>query len=72
MVSKQKDGLLTEIEEGGKNISLGERQLLCLCRSLLEGGEILILDEATASLDHATQQLVNEVTEIHSSSQLFC
>lgn len=41
--------------------SIGERQLICLCRSLLEGGRILILDEATASLDHATQTLVNAV-----------
>ncbi|VDM81163.1 unnamed protein product, partial [Strongylus vulgaris] len=64
MVLKQ-NGLYTEIEEGGKNISLGERQLLCLCRSLLEGGEILILDEATASLDYATQMLVNEVVRVH-------
>ncbi|VDL78274.1 unnamed protein product [Nippostrongylus brasiliensis] len=55
MASKHKAGLLMEIEEGGKNISSGERQLLCLCRSLLEGGKILILDETTASLDYATQ-----------------
>ncbi|XGW03809.1 hypothetical protein V3C99_015173, partial [Haemonchus contortus] len=59
MVSKNELGLMAEIEEGGKNISIGERQLLCLCRSLLEGGTILILDEATASLDHATQALVD-------------
>ncbi|VDL67912.1 unnamed protein product [Nippostrongylus brasiliensis] len=62
MASKHKAGLLMEIEEGGKNISSGERQLLCLCRSLLEGGKILILDETTASLDYATQVLVNEAS----------
>ncbi|VDM63338.1 unnamed protein product [Angiostrongylus costaricensis] len=63
MILKHKDGLMCEIEEGGKNISIGERQLICLCRSLLEGGGILILDEATASLDHAAQILVNEVKD---------
>lgn len=65
LVSKQNDGLLMEIEEAGKNISIGERQLICLCRSLLEGGRILILDEATASLDHATQTLVNAIVREH-------
>ncbi|KAK5971823.1 hypothetical protein GCK32_002081 [Trichostrongylus colubriformis] len=65
MVSKHEHGLMTEIEEGGKNISIGERQLLCLCRSLLEGGAIVILDEATASLDHVTQALVDAVVREH-------
>ncbi|KAE9413188.1 hypothetical protein Angca_005362 [Angiostrongylus cantonensis] len=65
MILKHKDGLMCEIEEGGKNISIGERQLVCLCRSLLEGGGILILDEATASLDHIAQTLVNEVVRVH-------
>ncbi|PIO70932.1 ABC transporter, ATP-binding protein [Teladorsagia circumcincta] len=65
MVSKREHGLMAEIEEGGKNISIGERQLLCLCRALLEGGAILILDEATASLDHATQALVDTVVREH-------
>ncbi|KJH47399.1 ABC transporter, ATP-binding protein [Dictyocaulus viviparus] len=65
MVSKHKDGLMTEIEEGGKNMSIGERQLVCLCRSLLEGGAIVILDEVSAALDHSAQALVNDVIRMH-------
>ena len=58
------EGLATPVSEGGRGLSMGQRQLIALARVLLEDPAILILDEATASIDPVTEAQIQESLDI--------
>ena len=54
-IKRMPDGYNTEISEGGGNLSQGQKQLLCIARAMLTDPSVLILDEATSSIDTLTE-----------------
>jgi ATP-binding cassette subfamily B protein len=59
-ITKLENGYDTELQERGQNLSMGQRQLLSFVRALLADPAILLLDEATASLDSQSEHLLQE------------
>jgi ATP-binding cassette, subfamily B, multidrug efflux pump len=62
-IGRLPDGYQTEVKERGARLSMGERQLLSFARALLADPRILILDEATASIDTRTELLIQEALQ---------
>ncbi|MDB1086807.1 ABC transporter ATP-binding protein [Streptomyces sp. ACA25] len=63
MIATLSEGYLHQVAERGRNLSSGQRQLIALARAELVEPDILLLDEATAALDLATEALVNQATD---------
>ena len=59
-IRRMPQGYDTVISEGGGNLSQGQKQLLCIARAMLTNPEILILDEATSSIDTLTESRVQK------------
>ncbi|MGW1723044.1 ABC transporter ATP-binding protein [Streptomyces sp. NPDC002306] len=63
MIATLDGGYLHEVAERGRNLSAGQRQLIALARAELVDPDVLLLDEATAALDLATEAQVNQATQ---------
>ncbi len=71
-IEKMPDGYHTHIEQGGNNVSGGQKQRLCIARALLKKPKVLILDDSTSAVDTATDARIREAfaTEIPNTTKL--
>ena len=71
IINREPKGLFQEISEGGNNLSVGEKQLICITRAILRKSKIIIMDEATANIDYKTEQIIqNVINEILTQSTI--
>lgn len=63
-IGKLEHGYQTEVRERGSRLSMGQRQLISFARAILANPKILVLDEATASIDTYTEQLIQKALQV--------
>lgn len=64
LISSLPEGLQTSVGEGGATVSSGQRQLICFARAMLADPSILVLDEATSSIDSATESRLQKALDV--------
>ena len=62
-IEKLPDGYNTDVGQGGDRLSTGQKQLVSIARAILAKGKILVMDEATSSVDTQTEQMINGMTD---------
>ncbi len=62
-IEKLPDGYNTQVGQGGDRLSTGQKQLVSIARAILADGKILVMDEATSSVDTQTEQMINGMTD---------
>ena len=71
IINQNTDKLDQNISENGSNLSIGEKQLICITRAILRKSKIIVLDEATASIDYKTEEIIqNALKELLSNSTM--
>jgi ATP-binding cassette subfamily B protein len=63
-ISRLPEGYQTQLGQRGRNVSMGQRQLISFARALVANPQILILDEATASIDSFTEQTIQKALKV--------
>ena len=64
ILKREKNGIMQQVNENGKNFSHGERQIICFARALASNPKLLILDEATSNIDVETERLITKGIEV--------